>query len=480
MTIHGVANCWVDGRGIDPPVQIHTSAITGPWEGSEIFPLSTTFFVSLYKFLISPEAISAGILRRACNKGTSNTLTAQYGAAAGMDYWDTTQAIGNHAWALFEFTNANPQFFLLMQLGFPIAVANNAFGGNGYFDQNSFGQSPGAPARMIIPYTPTQLYVGQATEQTKYGGVGISIACKTDGTSPWMGSTLNNEGDTKGSPVWSPSALVWPRPNNETGVSGSLKDQMTGVYYDTNVYKPIRNPVLGGPQMNVVAINPGGDIYDVSRFDNHDTTFHMIVDVDKVAVIVDHMNIGNTSFFYFGPYKPYDASITIPYVNVYKNLMNLDTGDVLTANNQQVYGSRDFGFNTTAGEDQPINSTALHHGGVVDPVNFHVAGCSLYRPTTLASNPLLLRGENSFLPQPVRSWDFYNPVVCLNEYPNRRALLGEIEFFKFVSNIRSGVTFGSQNYATFGPTPRNQTKVAVPWPSGIVPGMSTTRAGVIF
>lgn len=479
MTVHGVVNCWVDGRGIDPPTQIHSSPVVGLFAGATIFQLSTTFFVSLYKFLISSQAQSLGIVRRAYNKGTSTSVSLQYSASLGMDYWDERAPIGNHAWAVFEFTQAYPKFWVLLQLGVSTQVAADATGGTAYNDENGFGNTfPGFPGKLLLPWAPGSTNTGAITDSTNHSGVGISIAMERNGNSPWRGTTNDDGADTKGNPVWS-DVMVWPRTANSGGVGAVNKHHMFGLYYDLACWKGIggSSQTRGAPQLSIETFFTHQEL----KYDSHDSVFHMFVDKDQILVLNDSMNIHNHSIFYFGRYEPFMSSTHAPYVCLYKNLMFNDNSTVLTVNSNQVYGSRDLGWNSTAGEDQALNNSMLHHGGIIDPATGNVIGASLGLHATLSSsNPFFESSMNSVKPKVTNVPKVHNPIVYINEFPGRRSPVGEITFFKMASNVRSNVTFAGRLSASFGTSQFNSPKVIVPWHTGSYPGQFLTRSGTIF
>lgn len=475
MTTHGIINCWVDGRGIDPPVQIYTSTTTGIYAGSTIFQLTTSFFVTLYRFLNSSEAQSLGIIRRSYNVGVA---AANYDGALGMDYWDGSLPIGNHAWAAFEFTNASPKFWLLIQLGFPETVS-----GDTYVDQNAFGISSGYPGKLLLPWISTNTNTSQITEATKHSGVGIAIATDINDISPWNGTTNNDGTDTKGVPVWTSSSAVWPRTNNDQAVSGSLKEHMFGLYYDMACWKTIGLYSTVGTQQITVDTTTY-NTHDQLIYDNHDTIYHIIADENHITVFVDTMNINNSTFFYFGDYKKYPnvqlSSSIPPYVCLYKNLMFNDNTGILTLNSNQVYGSRDYGWNTVAREDQPNATSSLHHGGVLDPATGKVVGLSLFCNTIMTGSSFFESSFNTVRPNDTKKIQLHNTIVCINEFPGRRAPIGEIEYFKLASNIRPATTLSNRSMAVFGTPHFSFHKIVVPWHTGSYPGINVTRSGTMF
>jgi hypothetical protein len=119
---------------------------------------------------------------------------------------------GDHAWYTFEFTQANPPFWLHAWCGF--------YSG---FDTGGVA----APA----------LSEGGDSGNNRHWS--IATACRSDGGCPWNGSTSSSGIDTKGSTVWSATAgggsgtlYVWPRSNNPGGAHDTNKQNTAGAFSD--------------------------------------------------------------------------------------------------------------------------------------------------------------------------------------------------------------------------------------------------------
>jgi NAD(P)-dependent dehydrogenase (short-subunit alcohol dehydrogenase family) len=54
----------------------------------------------------------------------------------------------------------------------------------------------------------------------------------------------------------------------------------------------------------------------------------------------------------------------------------------------------------------------------------------------------------------------------MNEFPERRSILGEIDWFSFTSNVRSATFFATGSLAVFGNPSMGSFKVVVPWFTG--------------
>jgi hypothetical protein len=146
-----------------------------------------------------------GIRLRAFNTGSSSPN-------GGMNTLDSGfKPHGDNAWYTFEFTQANPPFWLHAWQ----SIYSNASAG------------PAAPA----------LTEGGNAGSNRHWS--IAVACRSDGGRPWNGTTASNGADVKGSTVWSATAgggsgtlFVWPRSNNPGGAHNTNKENTAGAYTD--------------------------------------------------------------------------------------------------------------------------------------------------------------------------------------------------------------------------------------------------------
>jgi len=162
-------------------------------------------FVNFFRFL-SGTCAPMGVRLRAYHTGSGSPN-------GGMNAMDSGyKPHGDHAWYTFEFTQANPPFWLHAWIG--------VFGG---FD----GGGAAAPA----------LTDGGDSGNNRHWS--IAVACRSDGGCPWNGSTSSSGIDTKGSTVWSATAgggsgtlYVWPRSNNPGGSHNTNKQNTAGAFSD--------------------------------------------------------------------------------------------------------------------------------------------------------------------------------------------------------------------------------------------------------
>jgi hypothetical protein len=111
--------------------------------------------------------------------GNCTRIALQYGAGGtGTGWYNEATPFGPNAFAVYEFSAASPKFTVMFQFG--------------SYSTGAFGNSPGNPGVLLASYYG--------------GGLGIIMAARADGTSPWAGTTLNNGADTKGATVWTPGS----------------------------------------------------------------------------------------------------------------------------------------------------------------------------------------------------------------------------------------------------------------------------------
>lgn len=173
-TLVGVVDCYHDSAGI-PLVADRQKNI----------------FVNLYDFM-----------QRHVTVGNATLHASNYGAgAAGFDYHDGANPVGENAWAVFKFLASassvrTTDFYVLIQ----------------WNDTAVVGTAPGNPASM---------------ENGTADGSGIMMAYREDGGDPWNGTTNANGADTKGTPVWAGTGLHVMSKYNETGARSTNKEDLT-------------------------------------------------------------------------------------------------------------------------------------------------------------------------------------------------------------------------------------------------------------
>jgi hypothetical protein len=479
----GVLNCSAEGR-------FYLRYVTS-YTGEYVFNASMMdVFTTLIAAFDSTAAQSYGIVRRACNYGLTGTGASNISRftqanimtspGTGLSRWDSVKGgiPGNNAWVLYEFTQASIPFWVLIQ------YSKESID----FNYQRFGESPGFPGGTQAILTAGSPSSGGATNglvQYKDNSVNISIGIMPDGTSPWLG-TMNNDGaDTKSNPVWAASAVKFPRANDDGGWDFWNSSKMIPIIHESlAIYNPGYSTAYHIP-------NPSATTYDAFNM-----LYHVIFDQDNILIFFDVNGQGNVgSIFYFGKFKPYDSSNSLPYVCLFRENAYDDSYDCIKFaesredayipygcyhNNSIVALSTlsRFGFMSPyVGGRQPIN------GGVYHPGGRHVAGCILGIPPHMNDdNFQLLQLPNNQLQHDSRG-NFKHivayPDVYVSEYPSRYGYLGRLTFFKTAKNVRHGHFFSDHEMIVGGPSSISN-KLIIPWDSNTEYGMFGNRYGTVW
>lgn len=465
MTTRGLLNIETNGRTLE----FNQKTLSYPTQES---------FTTVYNFLNSSVCQELGIYRRSYNMGsTTSVYNVGYqfttSPGTGMNYYDQQSPSGNNAWAVFEFTNANPSFWILIQFSSE----------EGALSVNTLGNSPGYPARcqgfstaLSYPYD-------------KGPSFGISVAFYKDGSTPWNGTTLNDGTDTKIDPVWISGSVAFPRSNQSSlGNHYSIPTDVGSAYFTTSSsdLMQLREGIVGtNAYPDLGSYRNSGDSY----FDSYSGIMHVIVSEETLLILTDPKGIGQYSIFYFGKYSAMLES------NNWANYVCL-----------QQYNSRDgytilhrYGdaTNTTYGSRFAAQSTN-NTNTVTIPKIQGGANHPLYNQTrgVILDNNNLLSGSSDsdvvYLRFPNRLFgdmtgrnpgvfDVFNiPIACFedNHYYGH---LGEIDFIKLTRDLPTNSTINNKEYAVFGGTIKNSIKVVVPWDGKTNPGMQgATRTGILW
>lgn len=390
--------------------------------GGNSSQFATTFadmFVSLYRFLNSARAQSIGIFRRACNFNNGSS---------DCDYAIRTPGIkpGDNAWAVFEFTNANQPFWILIQQSDSLTNAN-------------FGTGTGAP--------------GGVDYSRRMSACAVSFAVREDGGSPWNGTTLNNGSDTKGSQVWTPGASRLSMFPINNGSRGTFRTAREG--------------------MHPLCLWLESDSSARTRL----TMFHCIATEDSLTVIVGMCGGLQNMVTYMGSYNPISNDPSCNYCFFSNQIVRLDNSN---NNSFDVFwpysaGGGDFsahpwiGSNLAGGtytsSNSPSGNVDYWSGGIIDKRSFtsvpiglaHQLWAMFYIEYTrrLASNPALNKSDVYALP-------LY--VDGLN-----RGAVGELTNLMTAYMIPQFTTLRNRQYAVFGRV-MNEGKVVVRWGGNVMPG----------
>lgn len=458
MTIRGLLNIALDGHTPDYFNRgLKATAVQQP-------------FVTMYNFLNSSTALGLGIVRRAYNFGSTSDLIAGgfdtvTSEGTGMDYFDRTNPAGNNAWAVFEFTNANPSFWILIQYA----------GETEFYDTTVFGDAPGAPG-----------YIQGWITYPKSPGFGISVAFKKDGSKPWGGTTNNNGADTKGSVVWVSGSVPFPRPNRFGGDGLYGQASETGFSFtDAGSFMTLHEG------FHTASPQPETD----RPFDSLNGVMHIIVQEDTLLILSDAFGAGQYNFFYFGKYDPIEDSLTenLRWANYccLQGYSRQDSTQIILRfgdTTYSTYGSHVLQQNI---QNTPAVATteAKIQGGAHNVMTGEVRNVIIDSNMLLAdgdaSTPVQLRFPNRPVSDPTGTtpgvWDVFGIPISLFEGNHWYGHLGEISFIKMTRDIMSNSTMDNRNYAVFGSTVKTQIKLVVPWDGQTQPGIQrATRTGILW
>lgn len=323
----------------------------------------------------------------------------------------------NSYWSLFEFTNAIKKFW------------------------------------VYITYAPGYIDYTSTTAST----VGISIAMKEDGTSPWTGSTNNNGSDSESSPKWSKGTsrlAVFPILNEERGQRVSTKDACYLTFTAENI--------------------------STSRLFTR-VYHHIVFSEDSLTFISSFNRSAFCDWFYFGNYAPSNSSIRAPYCCMVYNA-RLGTGserdkrESLHGNDVVKFGSnlRNV-LNVNNTETEITTSNNLYCGGILDPLIWRASRMAIIRPKMVYDRKMVNGGLHSSLSNRI---DAYNIGLYLDEYESR-GYVGEVENIKIVHSLNNGCTLNDKEYAVFGQLSR-ASKLAFRWGAPVPPGGSANTQGYSF
>lgn len=362
-------------------------------------------FKNLYDFFNS-QMVGAGYATR---------IALQYGSSGtGTDYHDGANPFGENAFALFRMDGLNsgnsssarngstlPDFdyYVLMQ----------------WADTDSFGTSPGNP--------------GLADAASAIDGVAISVAVRTDGNSPWNGSTNNNGTDTKGSAVWTAGASV------------------------VHIL-PISNSFTGGTHLtNKENMRLLADISSTTRVS-------MIGTADSFIILVDAGAAGAYVAHYFGIYTPRSGlSPSLPITGVSPSIA---TGLPWADGTGTTWGTTTGGGTNEGGVLGTLLTDLM--GGV--SVGQDVVGVFGLQPNNELATP---------------EYDAF-PIRAIQRGTGRTGYVGDLEtgLVESVYNVPTNSSNAALSRAYFGSATQGSLHLAVAWGGATSPGTGATRAGVTF
>lgn len=378
-------------------------------------------YVNIYKYLTSLSASAFGVQLYASNNGLN------FGGT-GNDYPDTANYVGNNAWSVFKWSQANTPFYVLVQYG-----------------TGTFGASPGNPGMYSKPNNDTTTY--------NNGGVGVQIAMRPDGSSPWNGTSNADGSDTKSDPVWIDNGnnelYVWPRPNGISSSNSTKKELCLSIASQYNVN-------AGKNRMNV------------------------ILDKENVAFNLDSLgNAGSYECLWFGRYNQYSSSysastvmsISCPYAMTW-NYFETNVDPLYPSGSNNVFGTLNPSGTLEGGVAHPDPKKGVV-GVSVDTINtmFTLGGASGKHPN--------YKGDYVALPLQIFMNETIGPDNCMG-------LLGQSsDFIRYIYGCATGDTSMDKLWCVFGgtTTTANSSKLLFPWDGVTTPEFTTTvgsRSGVIY
>jgi hypothetical protein len=198
-------------------------------------------FAAVYNYL---EALA--------EDGAATRIALQYGdSSSGPGYSNDATSFGSGAFACYRLnrnTTTGSPIYILIQV-----------------HTSTFGSGVGSPG----------LLQGSTTS-----GNGLAAAVRTDGSSPWNGTTNNDGTDTKGDPVWvtgsNGDGLIFPASNSLSGSHVTSKQNMVAI-----------------------PVNVGG---------NANVRYHITGDEDSLVIAYDINDDGSYGFAFIGQYLPISGS----------------------------------------------------------------------------------------------------------------------------------------------------------------------------
>lgn len=474
MTTRGLLNVATNGRQYD-------------FNQKTLSHTAQADFVTLYNFLNGSVCQALGIVRRAYNFGSSSEVISagfQFvtSPGTGMNYFDQPAAAGNNAWALFEFTQATPKFWVLIQFAAEYVAYNI----------NTFGNAPGAPAR-------NQSFNGNLSYPYVRGpALAVAVGFRKNGASPWSGTTNNNGADTKSSPVWASGSVAFPRPNQfgGSGHTGTEGDTGSGFFLsDASGMMTVREAfVATNTAQEIGQIWGSGD----SVFDSYSGLMHIIVKEDTLLILSDNKGYGNYNVFYFGRYQTMKAEDTedlnwANYVCLHQHTP-YDGYQILHRFGTQpcnVYGTR-YLLQNYANVTNTVAQIQLPkmQGGANHVFTNECRGVTISDDAMLtdpnSSTPIYLRFPNRPASDPSGrtpgSFDLFNIPIALYEDSQWYGHLGEIDFIKLTRDLPTHATLNNRQFAVIGgSSSKNTIKLVIPWDGVSQPGMQgATRTGILW
>jgi hypothetical protein len=263
---------------------------------------------------------------------------------------------------------------------------------------------------------PSTSYAG-----TNADGIYIAFAIDTTGGNPWKGTTLNNNADTKATPVWGTAGgdlLIWPRQNSTGGAQATNKEYLGCMSHTASSL---------------------GRCHILS-----DNTFMLFAnDIGANGTYDDLM--------WFAPYIP-DAGLSVLHPFVMASGVSLASTALPSA-----------GTAYEGGISGPSTSD-----GVLTLHQSWDGGADLYDFNSF-------RGSNTYLVSSLSA-------IVNDTITGEQGRLGRIDpqLVGMVANVSTHDRNADLTRTVFGSGTPSHAKVAVPWDGATVPGSGATQGGVTF
>jgi hypothetical protein len=354
--------------------------------------------------------------------GYATRIALQYGASGtGTDYHDGANPFGENAFFVYRMdgatsgnTASDRDGVTLPDFDYYVLVQ--------WADAAAFGTTPGNPGKL---------------NDAVADGVGIAVAVREDGTSPWGGTTNNDGTDTKGATVWTDGGST------------------------VHVF-PTSNEILRG-----VTVTNKENLRLLIDFTSTGGRVHMVGDADSFAILLDGSDDTSYAVTYFGVYYP------LPGLTPSMPLVCLSS----TANSVWSEAVA-WGSNTGNG---------TYEGGVLgahlaDGMVWPTTGWTAFGILEDALQPSTESGSSVHDALPIRVVVSSVATSTYGSPRNRSGYVGNVNtnVMLMVDNVASESTNVALTRAYFGSSTAANTKHSVPWDGVTVPGSTLTRAGVTF
>lgn len=342
-------------------------------------------------------------IRHCETNGLCTVVASHYGTSGtGEDFHDGANPADDNAFIYAEWDAGVKRFGVLVQ----------------WADEESWGAS-GGPATMDA--------------STVTDGVGVQMAFREDGSSPWAGTTNDDGSDTKGTvpntgPVWTPGSSivhVFPRSNNPgppVGSHNTDKQNHTRVGLD-----------------------------DVTGF----ARMHFVANEDGIFQLFSNLDDGNYTGIYVGRYIVRSGlTLTNPYI-----MVTAEASVFWALSSSNPYGG------TAGNNTQNGGIVANTADGVRDAaLSINNAGAheSVYQPNNLVSPA-----------------EFELAPITVFQRETTPGLAGFLptELVSCVQGASSHNTNAAADLAYIGDSDASDRKWAISWDGGAVPGTNNTRTG---